>query len=140
MVVLDRGFRLPFTTNYDEKNGYVFYPGDEGQGYSAFPSSTFDCFWMKEFHLCDFAWDEKLFPEPEAMLRRYHGMGLHICVWMNPYIAQHTALFEGRAEKRLSFNARMGWARPGEYGMGLVDLQIRSFSLVPEMAPDGYGC
>ena len=30
----------------------------------------FDCFWMREFQWCDFAWDPRGFPEPEAMLER----------------------------------------------------------------------
>ena len=28
----------------------------------------FDCFWMREFHWCDFQWDEHVFPDPAAML------------------------------------------------------------------------
>ena len=26
----------------------------------------FDCFWMREFQWCDFEWDRRGFPEPEA--------------------------------------------------------------------------
>lgn len=26
----------------------------------------FDCFWMKGWHWCDFAWDEAMFPDPEG--------------------------------------------------------------------------
>ena len=121
-----------FTTNYDEKTVTSFIQGMKDRD---IPLSVFhfDCFWMKEFHLCDFAWDEKVFPEPEAMLRRYHGMGLHICVWMNPYIAQHTALFEeGRKNGYLLMRAdgHGVWQTDNwEYGMGLVDFTNPAASL-----------
>jgi alpha-D-xyloside xylohydrolase len=54
----------------------------------------FDCFWMKEFHWCNFEWDARVFPDPEGMLKRLHQKGLKICVWINPYIAQRSALFD----------------------------------------------
>ena len=59
----------------------------------------FDCFWMKEFQLCDFEWDTDLFPDPAAMLSRLKAKGLRICVWINPYIAQKSGMFaEGKAQ------------------------------------------
>jgi alpha-D-xyloside xylohydrolase len=54
----------------------------------------FDCFWMKEFHWCNFEWDARVFPDPEGMLHRLKEKGLKICVWINPYIAQRSALFD----------------------------------------------
>ncbi|MHB1489779.1 MAG: alpha-xylosidase, partial [Cellulomonas sp.] len=58
----------------------------------------FDCFWMREFHWTDFVWDPATFPEPAAMLARLKAKGLHISVWINPYIAQRSRLFvEGKA-------------------------------------------
>src|SRR5690606_28622850 len=53
----------------------------------------FDCFWMKGHHWCNFEWDERVFPEPEAMLARLKQQGLKICVWINPYIAERSAMF-----------------------------------------------
>lgn len=39
-----------------------------------------------------------MFPDPAAMLTRLKDKGLHICVWINPYIAQRLPLFaEGKA-------------------------------------------
>ena len=64
----------------------------------------FDCFWMREFHWCDFEWDPRVFPDPAGMLARLKERGLQICVWINPYIAQRSPLFaEGR--RRLSAQA-----------------------------------
>ena len=39
-----------------------------------------------------------MFPDPEGMLQRLHTeRDLHVCAWINPYIAQRSALFaEGR--------------------------------------------
>ena len=53
----------------------------------------FDCFWMREFHWCDFTWDNRTFPDPAGMLSRLKDKGLRICVWINPYIAQRSPLF-----------------------------------------------
>lgn len=48
---------------------------------------------MKEFHWSDFLWDKHVFPDPEGLLSRLKAKGLNICVWINPYIAQASALF-----------------------------------------------
>ncbi len=49
-----------FTTNYNETTTSSFIQGmaDRGIPLSVF---HFDCFWMKEFHWCDFEWDERTF-------------------------------------------------------------------------------
>jgi len=86
-----------FTTSYDEKTvtGII-----DGMAQRDLPLAVFhfDCFWMKEYHLCDFQWDKKVFPDPEGMLKRLKEKGLKICVWINPYIAQRSSMFdEGKA-------------------------------------------
>jgi alpha-D-xyloside xylohydrolase len=58
----------------------------------------FDCFWMKEYHWCDFTWDPDVFPDAPGMLNDLKERGLKISVWINPYIAQASPLFaEGKA-------------------------------------------
>jgi alpha-D-xyloside xylohydrolase len=81
-----------FTTSYDEKTVTSFIQGMEDRD---LPLSVFhfDCFWMKEFHWCDFEWDSRIFPDPPAMLRRLKERGLKICVWINPYISCFSSLF-----------------------------------------------
>ncbi|MEJ2855737.1 MULTISPECIES: alpha-xylosidase [unclassified Saccharothrix] len=86
-----------FTTDYDEKtvNGFI-----DGMVERDLPLSVFhfDCFWMRDFHWCDFEWDPRTFPDPEGMLARLHERGLRVSVWINPYIAQRSPLFaEGKA-------------------------------------------
>ncbi|HHV94751.1 MAG TPA: alpha-xylosidase [Firmicutes bacterium] len=87
-----------FTTNYDEQTVTEFV---EGMAQRDIPLHVFhfDCFWMKAFHWCDFQWDRTSFPDPEGMLQRLKARGLRICVWINPYVAQCSALFEEGAKK-----------------------------------------
>lgn len=87
-----------FTTDYDEETVTSFIQGMEDRD---IPLSVFhfDCFWMKEFHWSNFVWDGRLFPDPAAMLQRLKDRGLHISVWINPYIAQRSELFDEGIEK-----------------------------------------
>jgi alpha-D-xyloside xylohydrolase len=85
-----------FTTSYDEKTVMSFINGMEER---KIPLSVFhfDCFWMKGFNWCDLTWDKSTFPDPKGMLSRIKAKGIKICVWINPYIAQRSALFaEGK--------------------------------------------
>ena len=87
-----------FTTNYDEKTVMSFIDGMHERG---IPLSVFhfDCCWMREFHWTDFIWDERIFPDPAGMLSRIKQKNVKICVWINPYIGQDSALFEEGAQK-----------------------------------------
>lgn len=87
-----------FTTNYDEETVMRFIDGMQERG---IPLGVFhfDCFWMKDFHWSDFIWDERVFPDPAGLLRRIHEKGLKICVWINPYIGQESALFDEGLER-----------------------------------------
>ena len=81
-----------FTTSYDEATVMSFI---DGMAQRDVPLSVFhfDCFWMREFSWCDFEWDPRIFPDPKRMLARLHDRDLRVCVWINPYIAQRSALF-----------------------------------------------
>ncbi|MFN8197871.1 MAG: alpha-xylosidase [Nakamurella multipartita] len=112
-----------FTTDYDERTVSSFI---DGMAEREIPLSVFhfDCFWMREFRWCDFEWDPRTFPEPEAMLARLKARGLRVCVWINPYIAQRSALFEeGRAKGYLVTRADGSlWQWDlWQAGMALVD-------------------
>ncbi|MGN0427300.1 MAG: alpha-xylosidase [Agathobacter sp.] len=87
-----------FTTNYDEKTVMSFI---DGMLERKIPLKVFhfDCFWMKDFHWSDFTWDSRVFPDPKGMLARIKEKGLRICVWINPYIAQCSSLFDEGMEK-----------------------------------------
>ena len=87
-----------FTTDYDEKtvNGFI-----DGMRERDLPLHVFhfDCFWMREFAWCDFTWDERTFPDPRGQLQRLHEKGLKVSVWINPYIAQRSELFDEGMEQ-----------------------------------------
>ncbi|MFC9243875.1 alpha-xylosidase [Streptomyces sp. NPDC057136] len=82
-----------FTTDYDEATVNRFVDGMAERG---IPLSVFhfDCFWMRGYQWCDFAWDSDTFPDPAGMLSRLKQQGLRISAWINPYIAQKSAMFE----------------------------------------------
>jgi alpha-D-xyloside xylohydrolase len=112
-----------FTTSYDEPTVSSFI---RGMAERDLPLSVFhfDSFWMREFNWCDFAWDERTFPDPPAMLARLKANGLRVSLWINPYIAQRSPLFEeGRAGGYLLKRPNgdvWQWDR-WQPGMGLVD-------------------
>ncbi|MDY4969818.1 MAG: alpha-xylosidase [Lachnospiraceae bacterium] len=87
-----------FTTSYDEETVMSFIDGmlDRGIPLSVF---HFDCCWMREFHWTDFIWDERVFPDPAGLLQRIKAKGIKICVWINSYVGQESALFDEGMEK-----------------------------------------
>ncbi|MFG3498384.1 alpha-xylosidase [Streptomyces sp. NPDC047928] len=86
-----------FCTSYDEETVTSFV---DGMAERNIPLSVFhfDCFWMREYQWSDFLWDPETFPDPEGMLRRLKERGLRISMWINPYIAQKSALFAEGAQ------------------------------------------
>ena len=82
-----------FTTDYDEETVTSFI---DGMAERDLPLHTFhfDCFWMKEYEWCNFKWNEDVFPNPEEMIKRLKDKGLHICVWINPYVGQKSPLYD----------------------------------------------
>jgi alpha-D-xyloside xylohydrolase len=112
-----------FTTDYDEKTVTSFI---DGMAERDIPLHVFhfDCFWMREFHWTNLQWNPAFFPDPEGMLQRLKGRGLHICVWINPYIAQRSVLFEEGMQKGFLLRRPNGdtwqWDM-WQAGMGIVD-------------------
>ncbi len=112
-----------FTTNYNEKVVLSFIDGmlEREIPLSAF---HFDCFWMKEFEWCNFEWDDRVFSDPERLIQDIHDRGIKTCVWINPYIAQKSALFDEGFENDYFVKTGDGdvWQWDNwQAGMGLVD-------------------
>ncbi|MGB7539875.1 MAG: alpha-xylosidase, partial [Anaerolineales bacterium] len=112
-----------FTTSYDEPTVTSFIQGmaDRDLPLHVF---HFDCFWMKEYQWCNFEWDERTFPNPQPMLKRLKDRGLHICLWINPYIAQRSPLFSEGAQNGYLLKKPNGdvWQTDKwQSGMGIVD-------------------
>lgn len=112
-----------FTTSYDEATVSSFI---DGMAERDLPLHIFhfDCFWMKEFHWCNFLWDERVFPDPVNMLKRLKERGLKISIWINPYIAQRSHLFKEGMEKGYFLKRPNGdvwqWDK-WQAGMAIVD-------------------
>jgi alpha-D-xyloside xylohydrolase len=112
-----------FTTSYDEATVTSFIQGmaDRDVPLHVF---HFDCFWMKEYEWCNCEWDARTFPDPEPMLKRLKDRGLHICLWINPYIAQRSPLFTEGVENGYLLKKPNGdvWQTDKwQPGMGIVD-------------------
>lgn len=114
-----------FTTNYDEATVTSFLEGMKERD-TQVDVFHYDCFWMKAFKWTDFVFDSERFPDPKAQISRLKSSGLanKVCVWINPYIAQHGAAFATAAEKGYLLKRKNGdvWQWDlWQGGMGLVD-------------------
>ncbi len=112
-----------FTTNYDEETVMHFV---DGMLEREIPLSVFhfDCFWMKGFHWTDFQFDKETFKDPKALIQKLHDKGLKTCVWINPYIAQQSILFEEAKENDYLLkrcNGDVWQCDMWQPGMGIVD-------------------
>ena len=113
-----------FTTEYDEQTVCGFL---DGMRQRDIPLSMFhfDCFWMKAYTWTSFVWDREMFPDPEGMLSRLkQEYGVGVCVWINPYIAQQSELFDEGAEKGYFLHTKDGGIFQTDMwqpGMAIVD-------------------
>lgn len=112
-----------FTTKYDEATVDLFL---QGMADRRIPLSVFhfDCFWMREYHWTDFDWDTRQFPDPSSYLAKLKARGLKICVWINPYIAQRSRLFDEGMKNGYLLKTDTGdvWQTDAwQPGMGIVD-------------------
>ncbi|KAH7122003.1 glycosyl hydrolases family 31-domain-containing protein [Dactylonectria estremocensis] len=112
-----------FITDYDENTVNSFLDGMKDRD---IPVSVFhyDCFWMKGFQWCDFEFDQEFFPDAVGQLKRFKERGQHVCVWINPYIAQESKLFDEGAEN--GYFIKRGDGSVWQYdfwqaGMAIVD-------------------
>ena len=112
-----------FTTTYDEMTVNSFIDGMRQRG---IPLQVFhfDCYWMRGFHWCDFEWDPETFPDPEGQLGRLKDRSTNVCIWINPYIAQQSSLFDEGRDKGYFLKRPDGsvwqWDR-WQPGMAIVD-------------------
>lgn len=112
-----------FTTDYDEKT-VTHFIDEMARRDIPLHVFHFDCFWMKEFNWTDLQWNPRFFPDPQGMLNRLKSRGLHICVWINPYIAQHSILFDEAAQNGYLLRKPNGdvWQTDmWQAGMGILD-------------------
>lgn len=87
-----------FKPHYDEKTTSEYISG-MAQRKIPLQVFHFDAYWMDVLEWCNYTWDPKVTTDPRGMLERYHEKGLHVCVWINSYIAQKSCLFAEGKEK-----------------------------------------
>jgi alpha-D-xyloside xylohydrolase len=115
-----------FTTRYDEETVSGFLEGFRERDIKL-QTFHFDCYWMRGFHWCDFEWDPEVFPDAKGYLGRLKEKGYKICVWINPYVGQASALFKEGKDKgffvlRADTPVRTVWQWDNwQAGMALVD-------------------
>ena len=112
-----------FTTNYNETDIMANIERMEAEG---IPISVFhfDCFWMRELTWTSFLWDERNFPDPAKLLKRIKDKGIKICLWINPYIAEASALFDEAAGYGYLLHTPSGDVKQLDHwqpGIGIVD-------------------
>ncbi|KAL3489987.1 glycosyl hydrolases family 31-domain-containing protein [Aspergillus germanicus] len=112
-----------FTTEYDEGTVTSFL---DGMAERDIPVSVFhfDCFWMPGFKWCDYEFDKDYFPDAKGQLERIKNRGIHICVWINSYIAQESSIFDEAADKGYLLKRTDGSVWQYDFwqaGMGFVD-------------------
>jgi len=113
-----------FTTNYDEQTvtGFVDKFAELDIPLSVF---HFDCFWMRGFEWTNFEWDEEQFSDPEGYLTRLiKEKNLQVCVWINPYIAQESKLFDEAVKHgylMMKTDGNVLQLDMWQSGMGIVD-------------------
>ncbi|KAF2868537.1 glycosyl hydrolases family 31-domain-containing protein [Massariosphaeria phaeospora] len=112
-----------FTTKYDENTVSSFLDGMKERDI-AVSVFHFDCFWMPGFEWCDYEFDKDYFPDAAGQLSRLKEKGIHICVWINPYIAQESSIFDEGADK--GYFIKRGDGSVWQYdfwqaGMGFID-------------------
>ncbi len=113
-----------FTTDYDEKTVCGMLDGMR-QRQISLSMFHFDCFWMQAQTWTSFQWDTAMFPDPQGMLKRLKEQyGVGICVWINPYIAQASPLFDEAAQAGYLLHRTDGSVFQTDFwqsGMGIVD-------------------
>lgn len=112
-----------FLTDYDESTVNRFI-NDMRKNKIPLSVFHFDCFWMKAFEWCNFLWNSAYFPNPEAFISSLKAKGLKVCVWINPYIAQKSPLFDIARQQGYLLKKENGDAWQWDLwqaGMGIVD-------------------
>lgn len=89
-----------------------------------------DTGWMKESFYntigtdaCDFVWDDEKLRDRKTLFKELKQKGYHLCMWINPYIAEHTDLYHEASQKGYLVKDQDGHNARIESGetAGLVD-------------------
>jgi alpha-D-xyloside xylohydrolase len=112
-----------FTTNYNETDILANIERMEAEG---IPIGVFhfDCFWMRELTWTSFIWDERNFTDPAGLIKKIKDKGIKVCLWINPYIAEASKLFDEAASQGYLVKTPAGDVKQLDHwqpGIGFVD-------------------
>lgn len=79
-----------------------------------------DPWWMRRRRYCDFRWDRRAFPDPEAFAAGLHRRGLKLCLWEHPYISVESGLFDAAKAKGYFARRPDGEVCVIDYGLSLA--------------------
>lgn len=83
----------------------------------------YDACWMEDFRMCNFKWADR-FGDPKSMLDYVKKLGVKVCVWINPYVGQHSELFQEGVKNGYFLHKKDGSVWQSDYfalGMAIVD-------------------
>ena len=83
----------PQFEEYDEDSILDLVEQAKGMG-TPLSVINFGPFWMKGFEWTSFLWDQNRFPNPHHLIKKLHENGVRVCLWISPYIAQKSPLFQ----------------------------------------------
>ncbi|KAJ9499911.1 hypothetical protein H2202_004301 [Exophiala xenobiotica] len=113
-----------FTTNWNEESIEGFMTRMKELD-SPVHTLHLDSFWMRRFRFCDFTFNNNVFDNPRSTIARLKSnFNVHICVWINAYIAQESPLFQEGMDNNYLIRRRNGDVWQWDYwqpGMGIVD-------------------
>ena len=79
-----------------------------------------DPWWMRWRKYCDFRWDRRAFPDPDAFIAGLHRRGLKLCLWEHPYVSVESDLFAVGKAKGYFVRRPGGGIRVVDYGLSLA--------------------
>lgn len=80
----------------------------------------FDCYWLREDMWCDFVWDDAQYPNRKEMLLNLAKEGMHTCLWINPYVAEVSEMFQEGKEKGYLVKNQKGEVYTADLWHGLL--------------------
>ncbi|MDZ7783552.1 MAG: glycoside hydrolase family 31 protein [Halioglobus sp.] len=80
-----------------------------------------DVSWFANDWECDWQFDRRRFPDPEAMCSRLHDNGFRLSLWQQPYILKGTAPWNEACDKNLLARSKVPFAFCGQFEAAPID-------------------
>ena len=83
-----------------------------------------DFFWSKEYRITNFIWNPDTFKDPDTFVKRLRERGVHLNLWIHPYIPQRAEIFKEAMDNGYFIKRKDGsvWQTDNwQAGMAIVD-------------------